>query len=292
MLQRSSPLELLSTRPASLDDQQTVLRLIDDADRWFATVSIDEAAGLLAGAPALLLLAGGRSCGVIIADWVNDAVTWVRVLALSGGISTLHAFDALLPSFHDMLRARGVARLYVACHEPADAWLTAALRRTGYVHDTDVIVYEKTRMRVPTHGNPAVRVRAATMGDIPAILAVDTHCFSAEWRKDDVQIGLALREAPHFIVVEDETGVVGYAFVTSHYGGRLIHLVRIAVLPDRQRQGIGARLLYEIVARAAATGADVITLNTQAYNRAARRLYEWFGFRRTGDRQIILRCDL
>jgi ribosomal-protein-alanine N-acetyltransferase len=49
-------------------------------------------------------------------------------------------------------------------------------------------------MNVPSQGNPTVRVRAATVGDIPAILAVDTRCFSVEWRKDDVQISLALHE--------------------------------------------------------------------------------------------------
>ncbi|MCS6842552.1 MAG: GNAT family N-acetyltransferase [Roseiflexus sp.] len=292
MLRQTSPSELLTVRPASLDDQQTVLRLIDDADRWFLTVSVDEAAGLLAGAPALLLLASGRPCGVIIADWVNDGVTWMRVLALSSGLSTTQALGALLPPFHATLRARNVAKAYVACHEPADMWLTVELRRGGYVHDTDVIVYEKTRMSVPTHGNPAVRVRTATMGDISAILAVDARCFTVEWRKDAVHIGTALRETPRFFVVEDDTGIIGYAFVTIHRGGRLVHLVRIAVLPDRQRQGIGARLLYEVVAYAAAIGAETITLNTQAYNRSARRLYEWFGFRRTGDRQIILRHDL
>lgn len=292
MLRPSSTSGLLTTRPASLDDQQTVLRLIDDADRWYTTVSVDEALRLLAGAPAMLLLAGGGPCGVIIADWVNDGVTWVRVMALSGGLPTARALDALLSSFHAVLRARGVARVYAACHEPADAWLTLALRRVGYAHDTDVIVYEKTRMSVPTHGNPAVRVRAATIGDVPAIMAVDAQCFSAEWRKDDVQIVTALREAHRFLVVEDETGVIGYAFTTAHNDRRLIHLVRIAVLPDRQRQGIGARLLYEVVAGAAAAGAETITLNTQAYNQHARRLYEWFGFRRTGDRQIILRYDL
>lgn len=291
-MQPSPSDRLLTTRPVSFDDRSTVLRLIDHADRWFMSVGYDEMTELLAGASALLLFSGSRPQGVVIADWANEPVVWLRVLALSSGLSTAEALDALLPPFYNMLRARGVERVYVACREPADAWLATALRRAGYVHDTDVIVYEKRRMNVPTHGNSAVRVRAATIGDLPAILAVDARCFSAEWRKDDVQIGLALRETPHFTVVEDETGVVGYAFVTTHYGGRQVHLVRIAVVPDCQRRGIGARLLYEVVAFAAAIGAEMLTLNTQAYNRNARRLYEWFGFRYTGDRQIILRCGL
>jgi ribosomal-protein-alanine N-acetyltransferase len=292
VLHPSPSSELLTTRPVSLDDLEVALRLLDDADRWLMSVSIDEVSGLLAGAPALLLLAGDRPRGIILSDWPHETVAWLRVLALSGGVSTTRAIDALLPPFHQTLRARGVAHIYVACADPGDSWAMVALRNAGYTHDTDVIVYEKVRMNVPSQGNPAVRVRAATAGDIPAILAVDTRCFSVEWRKDDVQISLALHETPRFLVVEENLEVVGYAFVTLHHEGRLVHLVRIAVLPDRQHRGIGARLLYEVVSYATAIGAQRLTLNTQAYNRNARRLYEWFGFRRTGDRQIILRRDL
>jgi ribosomal-protein-alanine N-acetyltransferase len=284
--------ELLTTRPVSSDDLEIALHLLDHADRWLMSVGVDEVVGLLARAPALLLLAGDRPHGIILSDWTHETVTWIRVLALSSGLSTTRAIDALLPPFHQTLRARGVARIYVACADPDDSWAMAALRNVGYTHDTDVIVYEKVCMNIPTQGNPTVRVRAATVGDIPAILAVDTRCFSAEWRKDAVQISTALHETPRFLVVEENLEVVGYAFVTIHREGRLVHLVRIAVLPDRQHRGIGARLLYEVVSYATAIGAQRLTLNTQAYNRNARRLYEWFGFRHTGDRQIILRCDL
>ncbi len=292
MLHSSPSSELLTTRLVLLDDLEVALGLIDQADRWLMNVNIDEAMGLLAGAPALLLLAGDRPRGIILSDWPHEAIAWLRLLALSSGLSTRRAIEALLPPFHETLRARGVAHIYVACADPGDSWAMAALRNAGYVHDTDVIVYEKVRMNIPTQGNPAVRVRAATVGDIPAILAVDTRCFTAEWRKDGVQISLALHDTPRFLVVEDNLEVVGYSFVTTHHEGRLVHLVRIAVLPDRQHRGIGARLLYEVVSYATAIGAQRLTLNTQAYNRNARRLYEWFGFRRTGDRQIILRCDL
>ena len=94
------------------------------------------------------------------------------------------------------------------------------------------------------------------------------------------------------MVAEINGQVIGYAFATSHFAGRLMHLVRIAVLPQYRGQAIGVRLLADLVDFARVRGTDLITLNTQSYNTDAQRLYEWFGFRRTGERQAILRFDL
>ena len=82
------------------------------------------------------------------------------------------------------------------------------------------------------------------------------------------------------------------AFTTTHFGGRLVHLVRIAVLPAYRGKAIGVRLLADVVAYARSLGAESLTLNTQAHNAAAQRLYVWFGFRRTGEQQTVLRFDL
>lgn len=284
--------ESLTTRQASPDDLAVVLRLLDSSGHRSLGVSYAEIGGLLAGTPGIMLLDGGAPCGVILAGWAHGVSVWQRVLALHEALPVMRALGVLLPPFHDALRARGSEHVYISGDEAADPWHLPALRTLGYVHDTDVIVYEKTRMNVPSQGNAEVRVRPATAVDLPAILAVDARCFSAEWCKDDAQLGIALHESPRFLVVEKNETIIGYAFVTSHYDGRLVHLVRIAVHPDHRGKGLGARLLFEVVAFAGRTGADIVTLNTQAYNRAARRLYEWFGFRRTGEKQTVLRYDL
>jgi ribosomal protein S18 acetylase RimI-like enzyme len=52
------------------------------------------------------------------------------------------------------------------------------------------------------------------------------------------------------------------------------------------------RLLAEVVGYARTLGAESITLNTQVHNATAQRLYEWFGFRRTGEQQTVLRFEL
>jgi ribosomal protein S18 acetylase RimI-like enzyme len=85
---------------------------------------------------------------------------------------------------------------------------------------------------------------------------------------------------------------VGYAYATSHFGGKLVHLVRIAALPQYQRKGVGARLLAEVIKFAQRQNADLVTLNTQSYNEHAQRLYRWFGFAPNGESQTVLRYDL
>ena len=68
-----------------------------------------------------------------------------------------------------------------------------------------------------------------------------------------------------------------------------VPLCRVAV---HQGQAIGVRLLADVVDFARVRSADVLTLNTQAHNTSAQRLYEWFGFHRTGEQQTVLRYDL
>ncbi|HWQ15403.1 MAG TPA: GNAT family N-acetyltransferase, partial [Roseiflexaceae bacterium] len=200
--------------------------------------------------------------------------------------------DALLAAYHARLRAAGVRHSYYSGSDTGDAWLRAALAARGYARHTEVVVYEKLRMDTPTAGSAAVQVRPARPADLAAILALDHTCFDPEWHKDRRAIAPALVNSPCFLVAEQGGALVGYAFVTSHYEGRLVHLVRIAVLPAHRSQGLGARLLAEVVAFARASRADALTLNTQVDNAPARRLYEWFGFRRTGERQTVLRLAL
>jgi ribosomal-protein-alanine N-acetyltransferase len=61
-------------------------------------------------------------------------------------------------------------------------------------------------------------------------------------------------------------------------------LLRIAIVPERRREGWGRRLLDEFIAHGQRQGACRFFLEVRAGNRAARRLYESAGFRRLGAR--------
>ena len=120
-----------------------------------------------------------------------------------------------------------------------------------------------------------------------AVLELDRLCFPVPWVKGEEIFAPAILESPCFFMAMLDRLPVGYAFATVHQGGHLVHLVRIAVDPQYQGQGIGVRLLAEVVRFCARQGTTVLSLNTQADNYRAQRLYEWFGFTRSDDRQRV-----
>ena len=221
---------LATPREATSADLTAVSRLLSQCSHRFVGFQSANLPILLAGAPALLLTAGNEVWAAAIAGWRVDSTTWIRGLALADGLPIGAAFDALLPPFHALLRSHALDRVYYAGDEAADIWVQPALQTRGYVHETDVVVYEKTKLDVPGQGNQAVRIRRAQAVDLPAVLEVDRACFDPQWNKDESVIGPSILEAPYFVVAEINGQVIGYAFATSHFSGRLMHLVRIATV--------------------------------------------------------------
>lgn len=281
-----------TTRPGALADLTAVSRLLRDNRHRFFSAPSSDLPSLMASAPVVLLASGAEVWGVAIAGWQTAEATWLRALGLADGVLAGDALNALMPPLYAALRARGVQRLYYAGDTSSDAWIQPAFLARGFARDTEVVVYEKNGHAIPAHGNLDVRVRRAQAVDLPAILALDRACFASQWVKDECIFGPALVDVPFFVIAELHNQPVGYAFATSHFNGRLVHLVRIAVHPSNQGQAIGVRLMAELVDFGREQGADTFTLNTQLENRTAQQLYGWFGFRRTGERQTVLRYDL
>ena len=292
LFRRSLDLSLATPREGRSEDLTAISRLIRNSAHRFTSFPNPNLPALLAGAPSMLLTAGNEIWATTIAGWPTDSAAWLRAMAVADGLLIGPALDLLLPPFHELLRTRQIQQLFYAGDEAADIWIQPALSLRGYTRETDVVVYEKPRLDVPSHGNQNVRVRQAVAVDLPKVLAIDRACFAPQWNKDESVIGPALFEVPYFVVVELAGEIIGYSFATTHFEARLVHLVRIAVLPKYQGQAIGVRLLAEVIEFAQACGADVLTLNTQAHNSVAQRLYEWFGFQRTCEKQTVLRYDL
>jgi putative acetyltransferase len=77
---------------------------------------------------------------------------------------------------------------------------------------------------------------------------------------------------PHFVVAEDDGEIVGIGQVKTHGDGSR-ELASIAVIPARQRQGIGSAIIETLLARE--QGVTYLTCRRQLQG-----YYERFGFRR------------
>lgn len=81
-------------------------------------------------------------------------------------------------------------------------------------------------------------------------------------------------------------------------------VTKVMSLPEAQGTGVGRAVMGALVARARATGVELLTLEVRGNNQRAQRLYASFGFRVTGRRpdaiavgderwdQVLMHCDL
>jgi putative acetyltransferase len=116
-------------------------------------------------------------------------------------------------------------------------------------------------------------IRAETVSDIAAIRAVEEAAFARPHEADLVDALRAAGDAVFSLVAIEAEQLVGHAMF-SRMGApfRALGLGPVAVRPDRQRRGIGGRLIREGLLRAEAENWQVVfVLGNPAY-------YRRFGF--------------
>jgi ribosomal protein S18 acetylase RimI-like enzyme len=154
--------------------------------------------------------------------------------------------------------------------------------------DAGFVVHERLHLlRHDLHGVPSrpprpeqpLQLRRGRRADRPSVLSVDGAAFQPFWRFDARGLDDARAATPNsrFRVAADGD-VVGYA-VTGR-AGAIGYLQRLAVLPDRQRRGIGRALTVDALVWVRRRGATSLLVNTQETNTAALELYEALGFQR------------
>ncbi len=292
LFRRSLDLSQATVRLSNADDMPRVARLFRDAAQRYYGFSSQDLPGLLAAGHGVVLEYDDELWGAVLIGWPCMNTTWLRGIVLSDSVTVNLTLKMLLSFLHTELALTGMQRIFFANDESSENWLNPRLRLHGYITDTDVIVYEKRVLDVPDSGNQQIIVRKAQLQDLAILGQLDQTCFEAQWTKDELVLHTAITQGPLCILAEQDDQVIGYAYASSHFGDRLVHLVRIAVDPRYRGQAVGVRLLYEVIDFARRKNATVVTLNTQAYNTQAQRLYRWFGFQMTGERQLILRHDL
>jgi len=120
-----------------------------------------------------------------------------------------------------------------------------------------------------------IRIRAMHADDVPAVCAVDAHCFPIPWH-DYAFSGELTNTHGYYRVAELDGRIVGYI------GAQVIldeaHITTFGVHPDVRQQGIGERLFADVIQHAVTSGVRRLTLEVRESSVAPQRLYRKYGF--------------
>lgn len=280
-------------RLLTADDVRLVERLLHTSEYIYQRFTLEELPGQLNHYPAVGIFSGNSLYGFLISQVLSPPCAWIGGFGVSWTESTRYSrvLNRLLEELSARLIMHGVRYLHYSGNDAARDWLRNTLLTRGFVPYRQLYSYDKYDFSVPTSGNQQITVRPVRLlSDMAALLRIEEACFEDLWRYDSTAFSDIVATHPYFVVAEVNGQVVGYQFNTIDADAG--YLVRIAVHPSVNRQGIGARLMAEAVKFFANARVSHIMLNTQDNNTHAHRLYEWFGFVRVEQMGFVLRKNL
>jgi ribosomal-protein-alanine N-acetyltransferase len=122
--------------------------------------------------------------------------------------------------------------------------------------------------------------RSMTLEDIGTIVRIERESFTSPWSEEAFRTELTQNHFARYMVLEQAETILGY-------GGMWLivdeaHITNIAIREPYRGQGLGERLLREMMRTSAWLGAKRITLEVRVSNDTAQSLYRKLGFYASG----------
>ncbi len=137
------------------------------------------------------------------------------------------------------------------------------------------------RSKVPTKVSaktPALRIRRATLSDLPALLALENASFAGDKLSERrMRHWIAAANAILLIAVADST-LLGSCLVLTRADSPAARLYSIAISKAARGQGLGSKLLRKAESEARSQGSSAMRLEVAAGNSAAIGLYQKLGY--------------
>jgi ribosomal-protein-alanine N-acetyltransferase len=129
-----------------------------------------------------------------------------------------------------------------------------------------------------------IQLRRLTPKDLEAIELIERRSYPTPWSRSMFASELSKPSSISLGAFEAETGeLVGYLVISRYVDAW--HVMNIAVVPERRRQGIAVALFERLFELTAADGRRGYTLEVRISNEAAIKLYERLGFQSRGVRR-------
>ena len=131
-----------------------------------------------------------------------------------------------------------------------------------------------------------MEIRLMTADHVSQVSQLEKLCFRDPWSENSVASELNNPLSLWLVAVEGEK-VAGYVGSQSVMGES--DMMNVAVHPDFRRQGIGERLILDLIDQLNQRGNHSLTLEVRASNVSAIALYRKLGFEQVGLRKNYYR---
>lgn len=118
--------------------------------------------------------------------------------------------------------------------------------------------------------------------DIAAVAALEKEIFPDPWSERALTDSYEQKQTLLLVAYEDRR-LIGYLIM--YYALEDGEIARIAVIPEKRRQGVGARLLFELENLCQLNGITRLLLDVRENNAPAISFYTNYGFRQDGIRR-------
>jgi ribosomal-protein-alanine N-acetyltransferase len=276
-----------TVRQAAPEDKDRVQRLSQRAERVILHFAAQDIGDCLTRRPFLLAEEAGRLRGFLACFLTRPPRAALAAAGLADDWTISAWLDELLPRCVASLQAQGATSLsYIG----SAAWLTRPLQDRGFHLVSNIVGYERRGRATPEDENSRVQIHPVRREDFPSLVNLDRLAFHPLWRNSVETLRRWQETVPFFVVAVAEEELAGYCYGSLKEGHG--HLIRMAVHPAWQGQGVGSRLVAEALQFFQQADVQLVTLNTQEENERAQRLYRKFGFQLTGQEAVALWLDL
>jgi ribosomal-protein-alanine N-acetyltransferase len=125
-------------------------------------------------------------------------------------------------------------------------------------------------------------VREPQLGDVRALVEAELTCFEDPWPPPFFISEILAEGRFNRVLLDPAGGLVAYLFCAWQFLD--LHVLKVAALPARRRQGLGRALMELADRHAREADGESLTLEVRPGNLAAIALYETLGYDRVGRR--------
>ncbi len=274
----------LTIRNASQDDFQNLSDLIHFGAYVHRHLDWRSPLDWLGHSPFVILERGHSLLAALSCPTELEELSWIRLFAYSVELDAQNTWQAL---FERALQSFPHKEIPTIAALSLQNWFTYILLNNQFRHLHNIVVLQWVgETPIKPSLAPEYTLRPMLAEDLPAVETVDHAAFERIWQISFWELQQAFQLSIYATVLQHGNRIVGYQISTAN--GRNIHLARLAVHKDFQRQHLGSTLVFDLLNESQKKNADTITVNTQHTNQKSLALYQKMNFFTTNEQFPVL----